>query len=298
MAASAAQTAPLPSLDHAQAHSTSFEAVGGQANGIANGNGNANGHPPQTFRAYRPPLTDPTLYPRGKHTLSGISLRAFLLGLTLGFSVLTTILLAWHSHSVWRAPFFLSALSLFHFLEFWVTAEYNTTLATTAAFLLTSNGTAYNVAHSLAVLETVLSHTVFSYPELFPPVSQPSIRTAWLLSGFAMVLIGQVIRSLAMAQAGKNFNHTVQTSRRQEHELVTVGIYSVLRHPSYFGFWWWGIGTQVVLGNWVCLAGYVLVLWRFFRARIRKEEELLVEFFGKDYVDYRKGTHVGIPFIP
>jgi len=25
----------------------------------------------------------------------------------------------------------------------------------------------------------------------------------------------------------------------QEHVLVTSGIYSVLRHPAYFGFFWW-----------------------------------------------------------
>ena len=28
------------------------------------------------------------------------------------------------------------------------------------------------------------------------------------------------------------------------------------------------------------------------------EEELLIKFFGNDYVQYRKKTWVGIPFIP
>jgi protein-S-isoprenylcysteine O-methyltransferase len=41
-----------------------------------------------------------------------------------------------------------------------------------------------------------------------------------------------------------------------------------------------------------------LVLWRFFSRRISGEEELLVAFFGDDYVRYRKRTSVGIPFIP
>ena len=89
--------------------------------------------------------------------------------------------------------------------------------------------------------------------------------------GFMMILVGQVTRSMAMAQAGNNFNHTVQIRKKQGHELVQDGVYACLRHPSYFGFWWWGLGTQVVLGNGICLVGYTVVLWRFFRYRIESE---------------------------
>ena len=85
-----------------------------------------------------------------------------------------------------------------------------------------------------------------------------------------MMLLGQLTRSIAMAEAGTNFNHTVQWKKSRGHELVTSGIYGLLRHPSYFGFWWWGLGTQVVLGNTVCLGGYGVVLWGFFRARIER----------------------------
>ena len=88
------------------------------------------------------------------------------------------------------------------------------------------------------------------------------------------MLAGQGVRSVAMAQAGTNFNHTVQSQRTRGHELVTKGVYAVLRHPSYFGFFWWGLGSQLVLGNVVCLVCYAVVLWRFFNRRI--EGELLV----------------------
>lgn len=85
------------------------------------------------------------------------------------------------------------------------------------------------------------------------------------------MVLGQTIRSVAMAQAGSNFNHTVQVTRREGHVLVTGGVYSVLRHPSYFGFFWWGLGTQLVLGNGVCFVAYAVVLWRFFSGRIWSE---------------------------
>ena len=74
-----------------------------------------------------------------------------------------------------------------------------------------------------------------------------------------------------MAQAGTNFNHQVQSRRNEGHELVTTGLYAWLRHPSYFGFFWWGLGTQVVLGNIVSFLGYLGVLWYFFSTRIRRK---------------------------
>jgi len=86
-----------------------------------------------------------------------------------------------------------------------------------------------------------------------------------------MLVVGQMVRTTAMAHAGSNFNHHVQSKKRAGHELITDGIYGWLRHPSYFGFFWWGLGTQVVLGNGVCLVAYAVVLWTFFRRRIESE---------------------------
>ena len=98
-----------------------------------------------------------------------------------------------------------------------------------------------------------------------------SWHTAWLVLGAAMLVVGQGTRTTAMMHAGSNFNHLIQKKKKEGHVLVTGGIYRYLRHPSYFGFFWWGLGTQVVLGNAVCLVGYAVVLWRFFRKRIKSE---------------------------
>jgi len=110
-------------------------------------------------------------------------------------------------------------------------------------------------------------------------------------------VVGQAVRATAMIHAGSNFSHIVAHHKRSSHELVTTGIYSIFRHPSYFGFFWWGIGTQLVCGNVVCLIAYAVVLWRFFSRRIEGEEQLLVGFFGQEYVSYRDRTLVGIPLI-
>lgn len=100
-----------------------------------------------------------------------------------------------------------------------------------------------------------------------------------------------------MAQAGTNFNHIPVKQKTAGHTLVTNGVYSIFRHPSYFGFFYWAIGTQLFVGNAFCTAAYTLVLWRFFRDRIVGEERFLMEFFDKDYEHYKARTLTWIPFI-
>lgn len=123
------------------------------------------------------------------------------------------------------------------------------------------------------------------------------LQDIYLGLGFALMILGQAARTTAMAQAGANFNHQLQHKKKEGHVLVTGGIYKALRHPSYFGFFWWGLGSQIVLGNGLCFVAYAAALWRFFRLRIAREENLLVGFFGMDYVRYKDKTRVGIPFI-
>jgi protein-S-isoprenylcysteine O-methyltransferase len=48
-----------------------------------------------------------------------------------------------------------------------------------------------------------------------------------------------------MFTAGSNFNHVVQSEKSDTHTLVTSGVYAWCRHPSYVGWFYWSIGTQV-----------------------------------------------------
>ncbi|TVY30742.1 Protein-S-isoprenylcysteine O-methyltransferase [Lachnellula hyalina] len=230
--------------------------------------------------------------PNQPKSLSGISLRAFLLGLVLSLSSTLSVYLAYNGHTVWRAPFFIASLCVFHFLEFYTTALTNTASARVSSFLLSSNGSAYTIAHTAAFVECILIHLF--WPFSFLP---SSLHTMILTSGILLIILGQTIRAIAMIQAGRNFSHLVAHTKRSEHQLVTSGLYSVLRHPSYFGYFWWAIGTQLACGNAVCLVGYAGVLWLFFARRIVGEEELLIKFFGQEYVGFRERTWVGIPGI-
>ncbi|KAG8424383.1 farnesyl cysteine-carboxyl methyltransferase [Metarhizium acridum] len=247
---------------------------------------------PRTHTWSQPPLKN--LTPGQSMSLAGISLRAFALGLTTSLGLVSTVLiLTLTSSPLWRIPFFLCALSTFHFLEFWTTAAANTPEATVHSFLLTANWPAYPVAHTVACVECVLTKVVFPGRSWAPL----GLGTALMLTGLVMVVGGQVVRSAAMLTAGQSFNHTVQTRKADSHTLVTTGVYGLWRHPSYFGFFYWGLGTQLVLGNVFCFVGYAYVLWKFFSSRVRVEERGLVKFFGDDYVQYRRRVGTMIPFV-
>ncbi|KAH6850318.1 Isoprenylcysteine carboxyl methyltransferase family-domain-containing protein [Chaetomium sp. MPI-CAGE-AT-0009] len=236
--------------------------------------------------------------PHEHKSLAGIALRSFALGIALAAGLIGTFTLLLATVSpLWRLPFFAAALALFHFLEFWTTAAYNTRAAEVASFLLTSNWPGYAIAHTVAALECLFVHTYWRAGESWTYLGPGVGRTAAAV-GLVLVVVGQAVRSMAMIHAGRSFNHLVQNRRREDHVLVTSGVYGVFRHPSYFGFFWWALGTQMVMGNVVSFVGYAVVLYRFFSSRISHEEFYLRRFFGQEYEDYKKRVPTRIPFVP
>ena len=123
-----------------------------------------------------------------------------------------------------------------------------------------------------------------------------------------MVFASQIIRSLAMITCGESFNHLIQRTKKDNHILITHGIYSIFRHPSYVGFYYWSIGMQCILGNILSCIACIVASYLFFQRRIPYEERCLMELFPKttnrttkgsiSYKEYAKSTYIGIiPFI-
>ena len=112
-----------------------------------------------------------------------------------------------------------------------------------------------------------------------------------------MVSLGHAFRIGSMFYAGSNFNHLVQTKKAEGHKLITSGPYRFSRHPSYFGWTIWAVGTQLMLSNFVCAILWYLAALMFFQNRIPHEEHYLIKFFGPEYLEYAQKTPIGIPFV-
>lgn len=84
-----------------------------------------------------------------------------------------------------------------------------------------------------------------------------------------MTILGQVIRTSAMMQAGPSFNHQIESRGREDHELITTGLYSWSRHPSYIGLYLLFVGTQFMVGNKFAALFLAYVLWVRSKRRIK-----------------------------
>ncbi|CAB9501204.1 isoprenylcysteine O-methyltransferase [Seminavis robusta] len=187
---------------------------------------------------------------------------------------------------MWQWSGYVVLLCSFHLTEFFVTAIYNPTVVTAESFLV-NHSLDYTAAFLLSATE--FWTRFFLYPFFSTPV---------FIVGLGMVLFGQGIRAIAMATCGASFNHKIQTSKKDTHVLITHGIYSYFRHPSYVGFYYWAIGTQLLLNNTLHSFLFAVASTMFFRKRIPYEEESLMNYFPDQYACYAATTWVGIPFIP
>jgi protein-S-isoprenylcysteine O-methyltransferase Ste14 len=97
----------------------------------------------------------------------------------------------------------------------------------------------------------------------------------------------------AHADLGLNWSPTLEI--REKHELITRGIYGLIRHPMYASQWLWVIGQPLLLQNWI--AGWLnLVVWVvFYAVRVRAEEQLMLEQFGDQYREYMKKVGAVLP---
>jgi len=82
------------------------------------------------------------------------------------------------------------------------------------------------------------------------------------------MVIGEGFRVTAFFTCRKNFTHLVRYRKVAGHELVTNGIYSIFRHPSYTGYFYFSVGGQIFLGNAVSSVLFTIVLIKFFKDRI------------------------------
>ncbi|KAK8747784.1 hypothetical protein OTU49_016602 [Cherax quadricarinatus] len=213
-----------------------------------------------------------------------VAVRGCFLGSACGVGIIVTTLCE-ASYRVFG--WYMVVLTFFHYSEYLTTAIGNPRTLSLDSYLL-NHSWAYGIA------------AVASWTEFF--VERwllPDMKKVWYVSaiGIIICLWGEIIRKSAMLTAKTNFNHIVQTKRQENHELVTWGTYKLFRHPSYVGWFWWSVGTQLILVNPLCSIAYTLASWSFFNERINFEEITLINFFGEKYLDYQKRVGTGLPFI-
>lgn len=122
----------------------------------------------------------------------------------------------------------------------------------------------------------------------------PFILSVHNIVGLALIVIGYTIALVATSTLRRFYSSTLVI--REDHQLITHGIYRHTRHPIYLGVILVSIGVPVCVSS---LYGLLImsVLIPIVLNRIRIEERLLIEEFGDAYRTYQEATSKLIPFI-
>ncbi|CAH0557943.1 unnamed protein product [Brassicogethes aeneus] len=182
---------------------------------------------------------------------------------------------------------YMCVMAFFHFSEYIVISLIQPQELSTNSFLI-NHSPQYNIAAVTSWIEFFLEAYFLAEIKKYHWISY---------FGLLVCILGELLRKISMLTAGTSFNHVVAYEKSSKHHLVTNGVYAWFRHPSYVGWFYWSIATQIVLINPFCILAYAAASWMFFNGRIIMEEITLLNFYGQHYCDYQKKVSTGIPFI-
>ena len=112
--------------------------------------------------------------------------------------------------------------------------------------------------------------------------------------GFVIGLVGLSFCLYAQNKMGNSWR--VGIDEKVKTELVTKGLYSFIRNPTYLGLFLLNLGTWIIWPTWsLFLFNIIFVL--FLEVQVRCEEDYLYSIHGEKYIEYKKKTKRYIPFI-
>ena len=146
---------------------------------------------------------------------------------------------------------------------------------------------------------------VFAWAGFFIPlvwVASPAFRFAEytlrvvpLAAGVMCYVIGLWLFYRSHADLGTNWSITLEV--REEHRLITEGVYRGVRHPMYSALLLYSVGQALVIPNWVAGPSNLIAFAILCALRIRAEERMMVEEFGDEYEAYSARTKRLIPGV-
>jgi protein-S-isoprenylcysteine O-methyltransferase Ste14 len=118
--------------------------------------------------------------------------------------------------------------------------------------------------------------------------------TGFHYAGVIVCLCGYMVRLTAERKLKKQFSYFVTV--QSDHQLITTGIYSKIRHPIYLGTILFVFGLCLIFPTWYAFL-FLLIYSILLIHRIFREELLLLKHFGTVYIEYSDKSFRLIPHI-
>ena len=145
------------------------------------------------------------------------------------------------------------------------------------------------VSGSIAALTTLIfgaEYLFFPGTFRFTYVLDYPLWLRWL--GVVMLIVGLIIFFQAHYHLGRNFYSLVAV--KEEQKLVTSGPYRWIRHPIYTGYILTYLAGGLIASNLVLTFVPVIFFSLMIVNRIPREEAVMREEFGQDYLDFEART--------
>lgn len=115
------------------------------------------------------------------------------------------------------------------------------------------------------------------------PFGRMNLHTGVVIIGIILLCVGAIIVAIAFKHLGSALTPAVRPAA--DGKLITTGIYSIVRHPMYFGVILLAVGWSIGWGSFLAFM-FSIVLAVFFAFKAQEEEKLLNEKYP-EYVDYK-----------
>jgi protein-S-isoprenylcysteine O-methyltransferase Ste14 len=137
-------------------------------------------------------------------------------------------------------------------------------------------------------------------PLLYVVGSEPhfaSYQPAWPAFMLGLVALAAALALFRLTHKALGRMWSVSLQLKQDHRLVTNGIYRHIRHPMYSAFWLMAAAQALLLPNWIAGPAGLIGFGFLFFSRVGPEERLMEAAFGDEYRAYVARTKRVIPFI-
>jgi len=121
------------------------------------------------------------------------------------------------------------------------------------------------------------------------------LRPIPFVAGIVCLAVGLWFFHRSHADLGTNWSISLEV--RENHQLVTQGIYRRVRHPMYMALGLYSVGQALVLPNWFAGPSYLVSLGLLFALRVGPEERMMRDEFGADYEAYMARTKRLVPWL-
>jgi protein-S-isoprenylcysteine O-methyltransferase Ste14 len=116
-----------------------------------------------------------------------------------------------------------------------------------------------------------------------------------LFFGGLCLVLGLWLFHRSHADLGTNWSITLEV--REDHQLITRGVYHWVRHPMYSALLLHSLGQALALPNWFAGPSYGVAMALLIALRVGREERMMLENFGKEYEEYMTTTKRLIPGV-